>query len=64
METKRYYITKQETDKLWNYVGDPLHPYTTLDVGLVEVDREDIRVDQFGAYVTKFIPKSTPEGSK
>lgn len=52
---KKYYITKQETDTLWSYIGDPLHPNTTLDIGLVEVQREEIRVDQFGAYVTKFI---------
>lgn len=56
MEQKKYYITTQQTDKLWNYVGDPLNPTTTFDTGLVEVDREEIRVDQFGAYVTRFIP--------
>lgn len=58
METKKYYLTKQENDKLWNYIGDPLHPNTTFDVGLIEVDREEIRVDLFGAYVTRFLVKS------
>ena len=58
MKEKKYYITKQETKDLWHYVGDPLHPNTTFDAGLVHVDREDIRVDMFGAYVMKFIPVS------
>ena len=53
---KKYYLTKQETDTMWSYVGNPLEPNTTLDAGLVEVDREEIRVDQFGAYVTRIIP--------
>lgn len=56
MREKKYYITKQETGKLWSYVGDPLHSNTTFDAGLIEVDTEEIRVDQFGAYVIKFIP--------
>lgn len=56
MKSKKYYLTKQETDKLWNYIGDPLNPNTTMDAGLVEVDMEEIRVDQFGAYVIKFLP--------
>lgn len=55
MKEKKFYITKQETEKLWNYIGDPLNPNTTLDAGLIEVNREEIRVDQFGAYVSKFV---------
>ncbi len=55
MIQKKFYITKQETEKLWNYVGDPLNANTTLDAGLIEIDREEIRVDNFGAYVTRFI---------
>lgn len=55
IKEKKYYLTSQETDKLWNYVGDPIHPNTTLDTGLVEVDKEEIRVDQFGAYVIRFL---------
>lgn len=31
LQQKKYYITCQETEKLWNYVGDPLHPNTTLE---------------------------------
>lgn len=58
MLAKNFYLTKQETDKLWNYVGDPLNPHTTLDIGLVEVrDRSEIKVDNFGAYVVRFINK-------
>ncbi len=57
-QPKRYYLTKQQTDKLWHSIGDPLNPHTTLDTGLIEVDREEIKVDQFGAYVIKFIPTS------
>lgn len=55
MTTKRFYLTKQETDTLWSYVGDPLNPHTTLDAGLVTVDREEIRIDHLGAYVTRVI---------
>lgn len=56
MIAKKLYLTKQENDKLWNYIGDPLNPNTTLDAGLVTVeDKSEIRVDDFGAYVTKFI---------
>ncbi len=57
MKEKKYYLTKEEgVGKLWNYVGDPLNPNTTLDAGLIEVYREEIRVDQFGAYVLRFLP--------
>ena len=52
-EFKRFYLTTQQTDKLWNYVGDPLNPNTTLDCGLIELDRSEIRVDDFGAYVER-----------
>ena len=54
---KKLYLTKQETNTLWNYVGDPFHPNTTMDVGFVAViDKSEIRVDIFGAYVErKFI---------
>jgi hypothetical protein len=55
MKDKKYYLTKQENSKLWNYVGDPLNPNRTLDAGLIEVDREEIRVDEFGAYVRRFV---------
>ena len=55
MKEKKYYLTKQETDKLWNFVGDPIHPNTTMDAGLIQVNRDDIIVDKFGAYVIKFI---------
>lgn len=55
MITKRYYLTTPARENLWHYVCDPAHPSTTLDVGLIEVDREEIRVDMFGAYVTRFL---------
>lgn len=51
---KKLYLTTQENNTLWNYVGDPINPNTTLDVGLIEVqDRSEIRVDEFGAYITR-----------
>jgi hypothetical protein len=56
MKEKKYYLTKQETGKLWSYVGEPMNPRMTLDAGLIEVDREEIRVDEFGAFVRRFIP--------
>lgn len=53
---KKLYLTKQETSKLWHYVGDPLNPNTTLDVGLVEVEnRAEIRVNEYGTYVIRFL---------
>lgn len=56
MIAKKYYLTKQENPTTWNYVGDPLHPNTTMDTGLVTVtEKAEIRVDEFGAYVTRFI---------
>jgi len=52
---KKIYLTKQRGDgKTWDYVGDPLNPTTTFDMGMVEVlDRTEIRVDEFGAYVER-----------
>jgi len=55
MNIKKYYLTKYETGNLWNYVGDPINPNTTFDVGLIEVNTEEIRVDQFGSYVTRYV---------
>ena len=53
---KRFYLTTQEMNGYWNYVGDPLHPYTTLDVGLIKVeDRSETRVDDYGAYVIRLV---------
>ena len=51
---KRLYLTKQENDTTWNYVGDPLNPYTTLDVGIISgVTYEEMRVDQYGTYIER-----------
>lgn len=55
MRAKKLYLTKQETAKLWNYVGDPLHPNTTMDVGLVTVDLSEVRMDAYGLYVVRYI---------
>lgn len=53
---KKLYLTKQETKTQWNYIGDPLNPTTTLDTGLVTVeDKSEIKVDDFGAYITRNI---------
>jgi len=51
---KQLYLTKQEDGITWYYVGDPIHPNTTFDVGMVEVpDRTEIRMDEFGIYVER-----------
>lgn len=51
---KKLYLTKQENKKLWNYVGDPLNPNTTFDVGLVKIeDISETRVDEHGSYVLR-----------
>lgn len=53
---KKLYLTKKETAILWNYIGDPTNPNTTLDTGMVEVtDRNEIRVDDHGAYVIRIV---------
>jgi hypothetical protein len=51
---KRLYLTKQANNDLWHYIGEPLHPNTTLDTGLINVpDKSEIRIDGFGAYVER-----------
>ena len=53
---KKLYLTSAAQGKYWNYIGDPLHPNTTLDAGLVKVEnRSEICVDDYGAYVIRFI---------
>lgn len=59
---KKLYLTKKEIGKLWNYVGDPLHPNTTFDVGLVEVhDNSEVKFDDFGIYVERDFTNLTKE---
>ena len=48
---KRLYLTKQHNKDTWHYIGDPVHPTTTTDAGLIRVNPEDIKVDAFGAYI-------------
>ena len=56
LKCKRFYLTSRQTDKLWNYVGDPLNAHTTFDVGLISVpDVSEIRVDIFGPYVERLV---------
>ena len=56
MTTQKFYLTKQENHKLWNYITDPVHPTSVQQMGLVEVeDKSEIRVDDYGAYVTRFV---------
>ena len=53
---KKLYLTKQVDNKMWYYVGDPLHPTSTLDIGAVSViEKNEIKVDKYGAYVTRLI---------
>ena len=51
--TKRLYLTSQSASGLWHYIGDPMHPNTTLDTGLVAATPEEMCVDEFGVYVTR-----------
>lgn len=56
MTKKKLYLTTKENYNTWNYVGDPLNPHTTLDVGTVVVDdKREIEVDDFGAYVIRYL---------
>lgn len=51
----KLYLTKEENNGLWNYLTDPINRFSPQPMGLVKVDRSEIRVDEFGAYVTRFI---------
>lgn len=55
MKAQKFYLTKQETGNMWNYLTDPINPTSVQETGLIEVDRSEIRVDDFGAYVTRFV---------
>lgn len=55
---KKFYLTKLAKPGFWHYVGDPLHPNTTMDTGIIAVYNEDIRVDEFGSYVEYKIDKT------
>lgn len=58
MIAKHFYLTKEIGNGYWYYIGDPLNPHTTFDTGIVQVeDRTEIRVDNYGAYVVRFIEK-------
>ena len=61
MENKRLYLTKENSKDSWYYITDPLNPTSVQETGVVTVDREEIRVDQFGAYVTRFYPPNQPK---
>ena len=56
MKAQKLYLTKQESEKMWNYITDPLHPTSVQPMGLIDnVERSEIRVDEFGAYITRFV---------
>ena len=51
---KKLYLTTRQGMSSWHYIGDPVNPNTTFDVGTVEVaDPSEIRIDHFGAYVER-----------
>lgn len=52
---KKLYLTSQIDDSTWHYIGDPLNPFTTLDTGIITCSRDEMRIDQFGAYVIRYI---------
>lgn len=53
---KRFYLTKRQSEKVWYYIGDAEHPFTTLDAGMVEVNTDDIRVDKNGnMYIDQWV---------
>ena len=61
--TKRLYLTKDE-DPFINWIGDPEHPHTTRDMGIIKKwanFEESIRVDKFGAYVEVTFSPATPQ---
>ena len=59
MKAQKFYLTKQERYSLWNYITDPLHPTSVQQMGLVAIeDKSEIRVDDFGCYVTRFVEGS------
>ena len=53
---KKLYLTKEASQGMWHYIGDPLNPTSTMDTGLVTVkDKKEIKVDDFGAYVLRIM---------
>lgn len=50
---RRLYLTKEAGDDLWHWIGHPIRPTATFDVGLVRISRDEIKVDGFGAYVLR-----------
>ena len=50
---KKLYITKQANNNCWHYIGDPLNPTSTMDTGTVNITKEEIKVDDWGAYVVR-----------
>lgn len=50
-EVRRLYLTKEVSSGHWHYLTDPLNPYGVQEMGIVRVNRADIRVDEFGAYI-------------
>lgn len=51
---QKFYLTKKEGNKMWNYITDPVNPTGVQQMGLVVVeDPGEIKVDGFGAYVVR-----------
>ncbi len=51
---QKFYLTKKEGAKTWNYITDPVNPTGVQQMGTVVIeDRGEIRVDGYGAYVVR-----------
>ena len=47
----KLYLTKQENQNTWHYLTKPRAPTSIQAMGVVEVDLDEIRVDEWGSYV-------------
>ena len=56
MKAQKFYLTKLERPKLWHYITDPTHPTSVQQMGLIEIqDIGEVGVDDFGAYITRWV---------
>ena len=63
MIAQKLYLTKEATSNSYHYITDPINPFSIQPMGIIEVDKSEIRVDEFGAYVTRFIEENKNTGN-
>lgn len=56
----KLYLTKRESLTYFNYITNPINPFSIQPMGLVEVDLDEIMVDSYGAYVERYFYNECP----